>query len=235
MNSPRYIALIPAAGMGSRMQAGINKQYLQLGDRPLLAHTLAVFERHPAIDRVVVVVPAAEIDYCQRTVVAACGYTKVTAVVAGGAERQDSVRLGLDACGAHDDDLVLIHDGARPFLNAAQIDAVLAAAMDTGAALLGVPVKDTIKQVAAGRVVCTPERGSLWQAQTPQAFRLGLIRTAHHQALRDDFRGTDDATLVERLGQPVAMVTGSYRNLKITTPEDLVLAQALLVTPGGES
>lgn len=229
------IALIPAAGMGSRMQAGINKQYLQLGDRPLLAHTLAVFDRHPAVDRIVVVVPAVEIDYCQRTVIEACGCTKVTAVVAGGAERQDSVRLGLDACGDLDDDLVLIHDGARPFLAAEQIDAVLAAARSEGAALLGVPAKDTIKEVASGRVVGTPERGSLWQAQTPQAFRLGLIRMAHRRALNDGFHGTDDAALVERLGQPVAMVPGSYRNLKVTTPEDLLLAQALLASPGGAS
>jgi len=220
--------LIPAAGMGRRMGCSGNKQYLQLAGRPLLARTLALFEVSPLVASIRLVVPADEIDYCRREIVARYGCTKVTAVVAGGAERQDSVRLGLEAQPLDEAALVLIHDGARPLLDPALIAAVAAAAADTGAAIVAVPVKDTIKQVAAERIVATPDRRCLWAAQTPQAFRYGLIRKAHRQALAAGFAGTDDASLVERLGRPVAVVAGNYRNLKITTPEDLLLAEALL-------
>lgn len=227
------IALIPAAGMGSRMQAGINKQYLRLGDRPILAHTLAIFDQHPLVDRIVVVAPEAEIPYCREQVIAAYGFQRVTAIVAGGAERQDSVRLGLAACAGADDDLVLIHDGVRPFLPSTRLAELLTAATDHGACIVAVPVKDTIKQVDGQMITGTPERSSLWQAQTPQAFRFALIRDAHQKALATGYRGTDDASLVERLGHPVAIVPGDYRNFKITTPEDLVLANALFAAAGG--
>jgi len=226
-------ALIPAAGAGRRMATDINKQYLELAGRPVLAHTLALFEQHPAIDRIVIVTPAEEIAFCQAQIVDRGGFRKVAAIVAGGAERQDSVRNGLRACACADDDLVLIHDGARPLLPAAVIDAAIAAAREHGAGLAAVPVKDTVKQVENGRVVGTPERRSLWLAQTPQAFRFGLIAAAHEQALRDGYAATDDAQLAEHYGHPVHVVTGSYRNLKITTPDDLPMAAALL-TSGDE-
>jgi len=223
--------LIPAAGTGSRMRAAVNKQYLTLADRPILAHTLNLFDAHPAIDRIHVISPAAEMDQCRRDVVERYAFTKVCNIIAGGAERQDSVRNGLLECGAASDDIVLIHDGARPFFPPELISKVVRAASETGACLVGVPVKDTIKEVADRMVAGTPDRSRLWQAQTPQAFRFALIRDAHEQALRDGFRGTDDASLVERLGWPVAMIEGSYRNIKITTPEDLVLAEAFLKMP----
>lgn len=227
----RVIVLVPAAGTGSRMGAVVNKQYLTLADRPVLARTLNLFDAHPAVDRIHVISPAAEIDYCQREVVERYAITKVASIVAGGAERQDSVRNGLLACGAATDDIVLIHDGARPFFPAELIPAVVAAAVEVGACVVGVPVKDTVKEVAGARVVGTPDRRRLWLAQTPQAFRFDLIRDAHLQALREGFRGTDDAALVERIGRPVAMLEGSYRNIKITTPEDLLLAEAFLQAP----
>jgi len=222
------IAIIPAAGSGSRMQAGVNKQYLQLGDRPLLAHTLAVFESHPRIDRICLVIPAEECNYCRDAIVSRYGFTRVTAILAGGAERQDSVYNGLCGCGAEDDDLILIHDGARPFIEAATISAALDAAARDGACVVGVPVKDTIKRVVDGLAIATPERSELWQVQTPQVFRYSLIRQAHEQARQDRTRATDDAMLVERLGKVVPVVLGSYRNLKVTTPEDLIVASALL-------
>ncbi len=192
------VVVVPAAGMGSRMRAGVNKQYLTLGDRPLLAHTLALFDRHPAVDRVFVVVPADEIDYCRREVVERYALSKVAAVVAGGAERQDSVRNGLAACTAAPQDIVLIHDGARPLLPPPLVDRAIEAAVRVGGCLAGVPVKDTIKEVDGGLVSATPDRRRLWQAQTPQAFRFAIIRDAHERAAREGFRGTDDAALVER-------------------------------------
>jgi len=225
------IILIPAAGTGSRMRSAVNKQYLTLADRPILAHTLNLFDSHPAVDSIHLISPAAEIAHCRREVVERYSFAKVRSIIAGGAERQDSVRNGLRECGAADDDIVLIHDGARPFFPPALLPEVVTTAVRVGACLLGVPVKDTIKEVADGLVTGTPERGRLWQAQTPQAFRFALIRDAHEQAIRDEFRGTDDASLVERLGHPVAMIKGSYQNIKITTPEDLILAEALLKAP----
>lgn len=226
------IVIIPAAGSGRRMEAGVNKQYLLLDHRPVLAHTLAAFDRHPRIDRIYVVSPADEIPYCREEIVRRHGFMRVSAILPGGAERQDSVYNGLCGCAAGDDDLVLIHDGARPFIAPEVIDAALDATARTGACAIGVPVKDTIKRVVNGVAVATPDRQELWQVQTPQGFRCALIRAAHERARADGFRGTDDAMLVERLGQPVTMVLGSYRNLKITTPEDLIVARALFAAQG---
>jgi len=215
--------------MGRRMGASINKQYLQLAGRPILAHTLALFARHPRIDNIVVVIPEAEITYCRDEVIARYAINKVSAVVPGGAERQDSVRRGLAALeAADDDDLVLIHDGVRPLFDAGALEQLVEATVNHGACLVGVPAKDTIKEVDAGMVVGTPSRERLWLAQTPQAFRLGLIREAHQRALQEGFRATDDAMLAEWCGYPVAMVPGTYRNIKITTPEDLLVAEAWL-------
>lgn len=227
------IVLIPAAGMGRRMQASLNKQYLLLDDRPILAHTLALFEDHPRIDHIYVVSPGEEIPFCRREVVQRYAFRKVREVIAGGVERQDSVYNGLRACCAEADDVVLIHDGVRPFFPPRMLAAVIDTAARVGGCVVGVPVKDTIKEVADGVVCGTPERGRLWQAQTPQAFRYALIRNAYERACADGWRGTDDASLVERLGLPVAMLEGSYRNIKITTPEDLVLARAFLAEGGG--
>ena len=221
-------ALIPAAGCGRRMGANGNKQYLPLGDRPVLAHTLARLAALDEIDALHVIVPEDELDYCHDQVVARFGLAKVRSIVAGGAERQDSVRLGLAACGAADGDLVLIHDGVRPFFPSAQVALLLSAAAADGAALLAIPAQDTIKEVAAGQVVRTFERSRLWQVQTPQAFRYALIRAAHERARDAGYVGTDDAALVEWCGGVVAVLPGSPFNIKLTTPADLALARALL-------
>lgn len=222
----KTIALIPAAGMGRRMQAAINKQYLQMDGRPILAHTLALFDGHPRIDRVIVISPADEIDFCRTGIVERFGFSSVQAVIAGGAERQDSVRNGLETCGAEADDIVLIHDGVRPLLPRRLIDDVIDTTCRSGACIVAVPVKDTVKSVENRLIVSTPDRRTLWLAQTPQSFRFSLIDAAYRRAAQEGFTGTDDASLVERIGQPVSVVEGSYRNIKITTPEDLVLARA---------
>lgn len=221
-------ALIPAAGTGRRMGAGGNKQYLELDNRPILAHTLARLAAQECIDILHVIVPEEERRFCREQVVARYGLTKVGSIVSGGAERQDSVRNGLAACGAADEDIILIHDGVRPFFPTAQIAPLIAAAAAVGAALLAVPAQDTIKEVVAGRVVRTLERGRLWQVQTPQAFRYAVIREAHQRALAAGFTGTDDASLVEWCDKPVTVLTGSPFNFKLTTPADLALARALL-------
>jgi 2-C-methyl-D-erythritol 4-phosphate cytidylyltransferase len=228
------IVLVPAAGLGRRMRTTLNKQYLALDDRPILAHTLALFDGHPSVDHLYVISPADEIPFCRREVVRRFGFDKVRDVIAGGEERQDSVRNGLRACNAHEDDIVLIHDGVRPFFPVERLPEVIGTAARIGGCVVGMPVKDTIKEVADGRILGTPERGRLWQAQTPQAFPCRVLREAHERALAEGWRGTDDASLVERLGLPVAMIEGSYRNIKITTPEDLILARAFLAA-GGEA
>lgn len=225
----KVIALIPAAGMGKRMGAGINKQYLLLREKPILAHTLAVFENAPLVDDIYLVIPEAEIPYCREQVVERYGFAKVRRIVAGGAERQHSVLNGLRAVAdAADDDVVLIHDGVRPFVPVQVLERAVEAAAIHDGALVAVPAKDTVKTVTDGIVRDTPPRETIWLAQTPQAFRYGVIRAAHEIAEAEAFLGTDDAMLVERLEKEVHVVMGDYRNIKITTPEDLILAEAFL-------
>lgn len=221
--------MIPAAGMGKRMGASVNKQYLLLGGMPIVARTIAVFEQAPFVEDIYLITPEAEIPYCRREVVEGYGFSKVRDVIAGGAERQYSVLNGLRAIdGTDDDDVVLIHDGVRPFVPQSVLERAVAMAADHDGALVAVPAKDTIKVVQDGTIRDTPPREQIWLAQTPQAFRYGVIRAAHEIAAAEGFLGTDDASLVERLGQSVRVVMGDYRNIKITTPEDLIFAEAFL-------
>ena len=221
-------ALIPAAGCGRRFGSGVRKQFLNLGGRPVVVRTLEIFQKHPLIEKIFLVVPAEETDYCRYELVAEYDLPKVAAVITGGAERQDSVNNGLIACGAAADDIIVIHDGVRPLFPAERLAEVVRVAAEWGACIAGVPVKDTLKEIRGGIIRGTPDRGRVWQAQTPQAFRFDLIRNAHEAALQSGVRATDDAALVERLGAEVRMIEGSYRNIKITTPEDLLLAEAFL-------
>jgi 2-C-methyl-D-erythritol 4-phosphate cytidylyltransferase len=237
MNGFKTFALIPAAGMGKRMGASINKQYLRLGGMPIVARTISVFENSPSVDGIYLVIPADEIPYCREHVVAAHGFRKVVEIVAGGKERQNSVMNGLNQLKgrASADDVVLIHDGVRPFVSRALLEESIAVARVCDGALVAVPVKDTIKTVREGVVIETPSRDLLWQAQTPQSFRFGVIHEAHRIAERDGFMGTDDASLVERTGGEIRVIRGDYRNIKITTPEDLILAEAFLANSGKEN
>ncbi|OUM99237.1 MAG: 2-C-methyl-D-erythritol 2,4-cyclodiphosphate synthase [Paenibacillaceae bacterium ZCTH02-B3] len=225
----RWGAVIVAAGSGKRMGARENKVFLPLGGKPILAHALAAFEACAAVESVVVVAAPGERERA-AAVCAEAGCRKVSAIVEGGAERQDSVRAGLDAL---DTDGVLVHDAARPLITPEKIEACRRAAEACGAAALAVPVHDTIK-VTDGRgwIVATPDRRTLWAVQTPQAFRREELAEAHRLAVADGFRATDDAMLLERLGRRVAVVEGDYANVKITTPEDLELAERLLTRRG---
>ncbi len=226
--SMRTVAIVPAAGSGNRMGRDISKQYLSLGGRPLLIHTLNELEACPLVDALIIVVPPPDVEAVRTGMLPSWNLKKLAGVVPGGKERQDSVRAGIEALDA-DTEIVVIHDAVRPFITAGLIESCIRAAAEEGASTVGVPLKDTVKEVAAdGRVMRTCDRSLLWLTQTPQAFRRDIIENAHRAAVRDNFRGTDDASLVERLGISVRMIRGDYGNIKITTPEDLILAEALL-------
>ena len=220
--------LVPAAGSGTRLGGDTRKQYLELGDRPVLAQTLLRFSGLAEVTAIHLIVPAQDIGFCRVELIDRYAIGKVRGVIAGGAERQDSVRNGLESCGASDQDIVLVHDGVRPFFPKEQVGPLIQMAAAEGAALLAIPAQDTIKEVFDGRVRATLDRNLLWQVQTPQAFVCGRIREAHRRAHNSGFIGTDDASLIEWCGWPVAVVPGYAHNFKITTAADLAIARALL-------
>ncbi|GEA14427.1 2-C-methyl-D-erythritol 4-phosphate cytidylyltransferase [Moorella sp. E308F] len=219
--------IVAAAGQGRRLGAGSNKVFLPLGDKPILAHTLAVAEASPMVDEVIVVTRPEDIPMCHQ-VVTAGPYRKVRQIVAGGKERQDSIAAGLKAV-APVAEWVAVHDGARPFLSPVLLERVIAAARDTGAAIAALPIKETIKRGnTEDMVTATLERRGLWAAQTPQVFRRDWLAAAYREAEINGWQATDDAALVERAGYPVKLVPGEEVNIKITTPGDLALARALM-------
>ena len=231
--------LIPAAGTGRRMGTGISKQYLNLAGMPILAHTLRLFDNHPLIEHIYPIIALEEIPYCQQQIIERYGIRKVVRLVPGGAARQDSVRNGLLAVAedghAQPQRPILIHDGARPLFDVGLLHELLEIVRERGACIVGVPVKDTIKTVVAGRIDASPDRQRLWQAQTPQGFQYRLIRDASDRAVADQFAATDDASLLERIGGTIEVLEGDYRNIKVTTPEDLIIATALLDSMREES
>jgi 2-C-methyl-D-erythritol 4-phosphate cytidylyltransferase len=224
------VALVPAAGRGIRMGGSVPKQFLSLGGEPLIVQSLRTLQLAPVVDQIVLAVPLADVEYCEDEIVSRHRFTKVTKVVAGGAERQDSVRCALAQ--VHSDiEIVLIHDAVRPFVTQGMIEEVVAAARKGGAAIIALPMRDTVKQVRTdGTIERTVDRAPLWLAQTPQAFRRDWIEAAHRKAHAEGIRATDDAFLVEWLGHSVAVVEGSGENIKVTRPEDLVMGEAILAS-----
>lgn len=220
------IALIPAAGAGKRMGGDRNKQYLEIGGKPILAHTLEVFEGIEAISEVYLIVPEEDCAYC-CDLVDGIRFTKPIRIISGGKERQDSVKNGIDAI--YNCDIVMVHDGVRPFVTEDIINRSVEETVRCGATVVAVPAKDTIKSVdEEGNIIETLERKKLWQVQTPQTFKYEIIKEAFDKAYKDGFYGTDDASLVERMGHKVRIIEGSYQNIKITTPEDMIIAEAIL-------
>jgi 2-C-methyl-D-erythritol 4-phosphate cytidylyltransferase len=224
-------AIVPAAGGGRRFGGAVPKQYLPLQGVPVLAWTLQALWGSGAIDSLVLVVPPGGVDRCRAEVLEPHG-VRADRVIPGGADRQASVQAGLlaapEAAG-----IVLVHDGARPFIRPETVRAAIRAAASVGAAVVAVAMTDTIKLASpVGDRLETLPRERLWAAQTPQVFRAALLREAHARALADGFRSTDDCALVERLGYPVKVVPGSAENLKITTPEDLARAEQILRARG---
>lgn len=208
------------------MGTTVKKQFLLLKDKPVICHTIEKFEQNEGVDSIVLVTSADSIDFCKK-VVLKYGYRKVVKIVEGGSERQLSVHNALKEI--DEDGIVLIHDGARPFIMQEDIDKIISETKANGACVMAVKAKDTVKIADdCGFVKETPKRSLLWNIQTPQGFRLDLIKNAYAQAEKDGFMGTDDSSLAERTGVKVKLVEGHYSNIKITTKEDLIFAEAML-------
>jgi 2-C-methyl-D-erythritol 4-phosphate cytidylyltransferase len=224
-----YVSVvIVAAGRGKRMKTSGNKLFLETGGLPVLARTLEVFENCSVADEIILVVNENDKAYCRDNIVDKHGYQKVKKIIHGGETRQESVFNGLMEVDA-ECRVIAVHDGARPFIKKEIISECIRTAYNYGAACVAVPVKDTVKIVnREGMVVQTPDRSMLWSVQTPQAFKHEILLDAHKKAKESKFKGTDDAVLVERCGYPWKIIPGSYENIKITTSEDLILAEAII-------
>ena len=222
-------AIVLAAGQGKRMHTKIQKQFLEIKGYPVLYYSLRCFQDSPLIEDIILVTGEESVLYCQKEIVDKYGFTKVTKVIPGGKERYDSVYQGLLAC--ENSDYVLIHDGARPFITEEILERGLTGAEETGACAVGMPSKDTVKIVdESGDIAETPDRNKVWMIQTPQIFQYALIRSAHESIrTREMSNVTDDAMVVEQeTGIKVRLAEGSYQNIKITTPEDLGVAELFL-------
>ena len=222
-------AIVLAAGQGKRMHTKIQKQFLEIKGYPVLYYSLRCFQDSPLIEDIILVTGEESVLYCQKEIVDKYGFTKVTKVIPGGKERYDSVYQGLLAC--ENSDYVLIHDGARPFITEEILERGLTGAEETGACAVGMPSKDTVKIAdESGYIAETPDRSKVWMIQTPQIFQYALIRNAHESIrTREMSNVTDDAMVVEQeTGIKVRLTEGSYQNIKITTPEDLGVAELFL-------
>ena len=223
-------AIILAAGQGKRMKTKVQKQFLMLQGKPLLYYSLACFQKSDEIHEIIVVTGKESIDYCRSEIIEKYGFTKVKRITEGGKERYDSVYAGLKACSA-DTEYVFIHDGARPFVTEDIIKRTKEGVISYGACIAGMPSKDTVKIIDENnRVSATPERSRVWSVQTPQVFLYSLIKEAHDKAQNTNMQGiTDDAMVVEQYkNTPVYIVEGAYENIKITTPEDILVAEKIL-------
>lgn len=221
---PKVFAIVPAAGAGTRLGSGAKKQFLPLKGKPVIIHTLQVFEHCSDVDEVAVAVPeSALVD--MESLMSRYRLHKVSKVIAGGERRQDSVYNVLRTLSAKDSDLILVHDGVRPFIGMKKIAQVIEACREHGAAVLAVQPKDTVRKSSGGGFFdATLDRSALWLVQTPQAFTAGTLRRAFEEAMKERLYATDEAALVEHIGVRSRIVEGSYDNIKITTPEDLDLA-----------
>lgn len=229
MEQGRCTAIVLAAGQGKRMNSKIQKQFLEIGGKPVLYYSLHCFQESPLIRDIILVTGEEMISYCEQEIVKKYGFSKVRKVTAGGKERYDSVYAGLLCC--QDTDYVYIHDGARPFITEEMVQRGYEAVKRTNACVMGMPSKDTVKLAdSSGYVKETPDRKIVWNIQTPQIFSYDLIRGAYESIRKKDMTGvTDDAMVVEQeTGTKILLVEGSYQNIKITTPEDLAIAEAFL-------
>lgn len=229
MKKERNVAIILAAGQGKRMNSSVPKQYMLLGGRPVLFYAIDVFQKSDVIDEIVLVVGKGQIEYCKEELVEKYGFSKVSMVIEGGKERYLSVYCGIKAINAADN--IFVHDGARPFVSSEILERTICTVRQCNACVVGVPVKDTIKIVDNDDFVAsTPDRSHVWAIQTPQVFKFELLREAYEKLMDSKQEGiTDDAMVVERmLGAKVKLVLGDYKNIKITTPEDIIVGEQYL-------
>ena len=218
-------AVIPAAGEGKRMKANVSKQFLELAGQPILHHTLKAIENSGLVESITLVVPASSVDQIKFDY--SDQFPSIAHIIAGGEMRQDSVYKGLCSLG-EDTEIVIVHDGVRPFLTSTMIQMVTESAEKYGAAIVATPLNDTLKRINhAGFVQTTVDRVDLWRVQTPQAFQYPLLRSAMEQAREDNFYGTDEGMLIEHFGHSVRIVPGSEQNIKITRSEDLPFAETI--------
>ncbi len=227
MYKNQYVSvIIAAAGMSNRMGSKMNKQFIWINEKPILAHTIEKFEDCRYIDEIIIVSKEEEIEYCRKEIVKKYKFKKVSNIIRGGQERQDSIYNGILALNEKSN-IILTHDGARPFVSLKNIEDGIKGAVEFGACVIRVPVTDTIKVVGEdGSIESTPKRSTLWQAQTPQCFKKEILIDGYNHAIKNEYFGTDDSSLVEEIGYNVRMIRGSYENIKITTPEDIVIAES---------
>ncbi|MBR6729200.1 MAG: 2-C-methyl-D-erythritol 4-phosphate cytidylyltransferase [Clostridia bacterium] len=222
--------IVAAGGSGSRMQADINKIFLEIGEAPVLAHTLTTLNNHPEIDELILVTAERDIPGC-RDIAEEFNIDKLKVIIRGGATRQESVKNGLGEV-SEQADMILVHDAARPLVSPKTIQEVIEGVLAHGAAAAGVPCKNTLKLTnSEGFIEATPDRSRLYEIQTPQGFKRDVILNAYAHAEANGITGTDDCYLAEQLGAPIKITEGDYRNIKITTPEDLILAEQILSAP----
>lgn len=227
----KVTAIVLAAGQGKRMHSPVAKQFLILKDKPVIYYSLKAFERS-SVDEIILVTGEGQVEYCREQIIKAYDIKKITGIIEGGDERYDSVYRALMNCPISD--YVLIHDGARPFIAVGSIEEIIRQVKECKACILATPVKETIKVVdGEGIIQSTPDRATLWTAQTPQAFEYESIRRAYELFYQDKVTCqktiTDDAMVYETyLGKPVKVLSGDYHNIKLTTPEDLILAEQIM-------
>jgi len=220
-------AIIVAAGKGIRMKGTMRKQYLDLSGRPVLAHSIMTFDSCSLVDEIFLVIPREDVEYCQKKIISLLDLKNHINLVHGGDKRQDSVYNGLKAI-TKNTETVVIHDGVRPFIQPEDLKECILVSKKYGACILGTPASDTLKRVNKSDIIeTTLSRENIWLAETPQAFKYDLILNAHETARRDGYVGTDDASLVERMGKDVKIINGGRFNIKITKKEDLVIAKAM--------
>ncbi len=220
-------AIIAAAGSGKRFGVGKRKQFQPLGGKPVIVHTIERFEESPSVGEIILVASEDSIGYCHEEIVKKFRFKKVTKIIPGGEERQHSVKRGFSSI-SKETDIVIVHDGVRPFVTVDLIERVINEVLISDGAIVAIPVKDTIKKSSDGYIQKTRPRESLWLAQTPQAFRYNILKRAYEMSEADGFLGTDESSLVERLGIQVKLVRGNQMNVKITTEEDLLFAELAL-------
>ena len=220
-------AIIVAAGQGIRMKGTMRKQYLDLSGRPVLAHSIMTFDSCSLVDEILLVIPKEDVEYCQNKILSLLDLNNQINLVCGGDKRQDSVYNGLKAT-TKNTETVVIHDGVRPFIQPEDLKQCILVSKKYGACILGTPASDTLKRAAKSNIIeTTLSRENIWLAQTPQAFKYDLILKAHETARRDGYVGTDDASLVERMGEDVKIINGGKFNIKITKKEDFAIAKAM--------
>ena len=222
-------AIIAAGGRGERIGGVLPKQFVEIKKKPILVYSVEKFESCELIDEIVLVVPEDYMSFCSYNIVDLYDCRKVKRILSGGKERQDSVFKGLSVL-PENTDIVVIHDGVRPFVSTRKIEESIESCRKEKAVILALPVNETVKRVEDERVITTLNREELWVAQTPQVFEYKLLLKAYSKAMKEGFKGTDDSSLVERLGVKVKVLEGEKENIKITTAEDLVLAERIVET-----